>query len=88
MTTWRLSNSEKKSFYEITTFHKNDKELQKITVWRYAFYTFDSDTPPEIDLKNENGLNLEDHEYPYCFYFEESGDGNTYFVRRQLSLPV
>ena len=79
MATWRLSNYENKSFFEILTYKKDDKELQRIIQWRYASYTFESDTAPEIDLKNENGLYLDDHDYPYDFEFEESGDGYGYF---------
>ena len=76
MATWRLAPKHKKSFIEIESWKKDKLELVHDIVWRSGSFTIVSDTKPEIDLGNKDGLDPDDNEYGYEFEFEESDDGH------------
>jgi hypothetical protein len=77
MATWRLSNLQKKSYYETESYKKDEKTIYKTLIWRWGSFTIESNEKPEIDLNNEDGLNLFDNDLPFEIEFEESSDGDT-----------
>jgi hypothetical protein len=76
MKTWRLTPKHKKSFHETEVWNKGKLELIHDIVWRFGSFTIQSDTKPEIDLNNKEGLDPDTNEYGYEFEFEESSGGD------------
>ena len=76
MKTWRLAPKHKKSFHETEVWNKDKLELIHDVVWHSGSFTLISDSKPEIDLLNKEGLDPDNHQYKYEFEFEESRDGD------------
>lgn len=59
---YKLSPQYKKSVCDVENWFKeaDGKKMwmEREHGWRWAHCTFDSETPPEIDLKNEHGFNI------------------------------
>lgn len=59
---YKLSPQYKKSACDVENWFKEENGvkmwMERETGWRWAHCTFESDTPPEIDLKNEHGFNI------------------------------
>jgi hypothetical protein len=60
---YKLSPQYKKSAADIENWFKVDESGNKMWIereygWRWASCTFESETPPEIDLANEHGFNI------------------------------
>ena len=75
MKTWRLTPKHKNSFHETEAWTKGKLELIHDVVWQTGSFTIESDTKPEIDLVNKEGLDPDNNEYGYEFEFEESSGG-------------
>ena len=56
MKTWRLTPKHKNSFHETEAWTKGKLELIHDVVWQTGSFTIESDTKPEIDLVNKEGL--------------------------------
>ena len=76
MKTWRLTPKHKNSFHETEAWTKGKLELIHDVVWQTGSFTIESDTKPEIDLVNKEGLDPDNNEYGYEFEFEESSGGD------------
>ena len=72
MKTWRLATKHKKSFHEAEAWSKGKLELIHDVIWQSGSFTIESDTKPEIDLVNKEGLDPDNNSYSYEFDFEES----------------
>ena len=78
MTNWRLSTTEKTSAIEIETWTKDDLTLTLETVWDSGSAIIESDTKPNIDLTNEDGIDVYVIEYP--LEIEELSEGETQII--------
>ena len=79
MTNWRLSTTEKTSAIEIETWTKDDLTLTLETVWDSGSAIIESDTKPNIDLTNEDGIDVYVIEYP--LEIEELSEGETQIIQ-------
>lgn len=75
MKTWRLTPKHKNSFHETEAWSKSKLELIHDIVWKTGSFTIESNTKPEIDLVNKEGLDPDNNEYGYAFEFEEPSNG-------------
>jgi hypothetical protein len=59
---YKLSPQYKKSACDVENWFKEENGekmwIERETGWRWAHCTFESETPPDIDLKNEHGFNV------------------------------
>lgn len=65
MALWKLSNLQKKSCEERSTWVKGNQVVTRIDGWRWGTFTVETsdDNPPDgITEDNEEGINIHDHE--------------------------
>lgn len=55
MATWKISNYHKKNAVEVQHWQKDGKHFTYSEGFRWGSFTCESDTKPEVDLKNEHG---------------------------------
>lgn len=58
MATWKLSNYHKKNAVETQYWHKDDKVIIREEGFRWGTWYCESDTRPDIDLKNPDGYEI------------------------------
>lgn len=66
MATWKISNYHKKNAVERQYWHKDGKTVIREEGFRWGTWYCDSDTKPDIDLKNPDGFEVswtEDYEW-------------------------
>jgi len=74
MKKWRLTTDEKKSISETETWVKDDKTIERETIWRWGAIFIESEDKPEIDLTNSSGLSISEIEYD--IELDDLGDGD------------
>jgi hypothetical protein len=55
MTIWKLSPQYKKSAVELQFWYKDGKQIIREEGYRWATFSLEADTKPDIDLKNPDG---------------------------------
>lgn len=73
MTTWKISNVNKKSAVDVQHWTKGDVTIKREEGFRWGVWSCESDEKPEIDLNNPDGFDTMSDDYDW--EMEEMSDG-------------